>query len=175
MDPLEYKYLESDDPSRIEVARLQYQLANLRATMPPKRRNIIEMFFRGHDKKDIAKSLKTSNPTINIAINDRKGLKMLSLFSQLDELRNGPSKQQRRNLAWRIALSNEHKSPATSLRAVDLINRQSGDYQSERDQPDGGLTVNIQNFVITPPTEIPNEEKDITPNKRFIPLEIPIP
>jgi len=174
-------YLEPDeysDPDQMTQARVAHELSQLRTAMPQRHRQIAEMFFKGSTKAEITKALKTSPATINTALASPRGLKLMALHTRLEDLRNGPSLSSRRNMAWRIALKGENTHPLTALRALDMLNKQSGDYKPDADAQEAGLTVNIQNFQVSVHHESQRQQpKDITPTstgEEFTPITIEV-
>lgn len=161
------------DSHHEEVQRLVLQLATATRALSPKHRKIVELFFQGKTKREIIDQLQTSYPTIASALSSPKGLKLFSLYTQISELRSGPSREARTAMLWRIAKRAEGKAPSVSLKAVDILNRQAGDYKVE-DTHETGLVVNINQFTLTAAPVKP--VKDITPIEGdFQPITITTP
>ena len=103
--------------------------------------------------EEITRAITTSAQTITKAITSPKGLRLMSLLTQLTELRTGPALEARRAMLWRIAQRAELKQPTVTLKALDMLNKQAGDYQSDVEQAKGPLfTISINTFADAPTT-----------------------
>jgi hypothetical protein len=158
-----------------EIQSLTQQLGTAARSLPLKHRQIVEQFFQGKSKTEIIDQLNTSYPTINKALGSSKGIQLFALYTQLTQLRLGPSLEARRAMIWRIAKRAEVKAPSVSLKALDLLNRQAGDYTPDETQ-EAGLTIKINNFTVNAapntPTTTPTDnilEGEFTPVKVNVP------
>jgi hypothetical protein len=150
---LEAQYIEPltiTDPHHTQVRQTSDQMAYLARSMPPRHRDIVVRYHKGETKAEITRAIKTAPQTITKAITSAKGLRLMSLLTQLTELRTGPALEARRAMLWRIAQRAELKQPTVTLKALDMLNKQAGDYQSDMEQAQGPLfTISINTF---PPT-----------------------
>ena len=163
----------SVDSTQIEIERLTHQFQIQQQKQTRTQRNITRMYFNDHTNLEIQHKLETTLPTIRRTLGLPRTLRTLSIMQQLNELRGGPSSDDRRNMAWRIAQHNEQASPSVALKAIDLLNKQSGEYIPEETKHQG-ITINVQNFTIanTQPQQ-PAPIKDITPSE-FQPVTIEV-
>mgnify|MGYP001822279407 CR=1 FL=1 len=136
------------DPYHEEVQQLAQQLTTLSRAMPFKHRQIVEMFYRGHTKVQIIEKLHTSYPTINKVIESPKGVRLFALLAQMSELKGGPTMEARRAMVWRIAVRAEHRAPSVALKALDILNKQAGDYVPEELAQDAGTHITIKEFKL---------------------------
>jgi len=164
------------DPTRAEIERVTFQLQIQQQKQTRLLRKLTHLLHNDTPKAEIIDQLETSYATINNTLKLPRTYRVLSLMQQLHELKGGPTADDRRNMAWRIALSAEEKSPTTSLKAIDMLNRQAGEYQTNKDNDSSGLTINVLNFQApNPQTAIPQHEKEINPNhqhQQFQPVTI---
>ena len=175
-----YEPTSQADPHHRELEGLQHQLSIYARSMSPLHRNIVQMFFRGHPKPEIIEQLGTSYPTINKALNSPKGLRLLSLMGQVSELRAGPAFEARRAMLWRIAKRAEIPKPSVALKALDILNRQAGDYANE-EASDGGIKITVKQFVMNMIANNPDLPRDIADHRspttidgEFTKVKVPI-
>ena len=153
----------STSPHQTQLDRIYAQLARTQTQVSKKYRLILDEWFKGLSTGEITKEHGIAHNTIKRALNDPKSLKYLSLLQQQEELRGGPTQEERKALLWRVALKQETSNPQHSIKAVDTLNRQAGDYQQAEDRQQQ-VNVIIKEFVLTPPTPLQHpREKDITP------------
>ena len=176
-----YEPTSQADPHHRELEELQHQLSIYARSMPQTHRKIVQMFFRGSSKTDIITELHTSYPTIKKALESPKGLRLMSLMGQVSELRAGPAHEARRAMLWRIAKRAEVPKPSIALKALDILNRQAGDYATEEER-DGGIKITVKQFVMNMIEHNPDLPKDVaghtTPQTlegEFTPIKVTTP
>lgn len=168
-----------NDPHYAHVTRLSRQIATAKLGLPNKYAEIGEMLLDGAKRASICHELKTTYATIGKVAAHQDTNYYLALVAQLRQVRQGPSLEQRAAMLWRIATKFEEDEPRTAIIAVDTLNKQSGVYKKEEEKGGGGMTVNIQNFVMNSPGDAEKEVGDMTDQPvvvdgEFTPVEVSV-
>ena len=72
----------------------------------------------------------------------------LRMHRQRTAMISAPTIADRLNMAWRIALKNEHLNPKVSLQAIDLLNKATNLYQTPDTESNQMPTIVLGNFTI---------------------------
>lgn len=159
---LRASYADPDrqDPFHNTIDQLATQVATLARAIPPGHRKAIELYHQGRTKAEITRQTRITHATITKALHSPKGLQLMSLLEQIQQLRKGPSLEARRAMLWRIALRAEQHKPSVALSAIDTLEKQAGTYRPHDDHSNEGTIIKIARF------EVNNNQitlKDITP------------
>lgn len=109
---------------------VQKKLVHLSSLMKPKHVKVVKMHFAGAPNTEIAEALQYNPQSVSQIINrdDAKRLKALLAFYQHGV--DGPNEAQRRNMLWRMAITNEQERPTVSKECIAELNRMDGAVQS---------------------------------------------
>jgi len=148
LDPHDYVVMEPDDPHYAEMAQLGNEISHNKAKLRPMRRQVTTYLNSSLSNKEIAEKVGCSPATVTNAKADPIVQRIVKLNERRNYLQAGPSKAQRMNMLWRIAKREEKPRPNTSIRAVDILNKQLGDYAQAEDSVNSGIVIRINNFTV---------------------------
>ena len=156
----EYDALEPDDPLYVELAQVSNKLSNLQTLISKQQRQIFPHLSNLKlTAQEIAEKVGCNVQTVYSARKNPTIRRMLGLVEHTHRLHSGPSQAQRLQMLWQIAKREQFDKPSISIKAVDTINKQVGDY-STGDSNTGGVVVNINEFVVGTVGEVPIEAGD---------------
>jgi len=150
--PVAQQYSPLADTYIQSVRALRITITKLCAKMPPNHVKIIRMIQAGDKTKtDIAKELGVSRVTVNRVWQSQNGMRLMSLLNTLEHTVDGPNKEQRLHMLWRIAVDNEKANPKESTKALAEINRMTGVTGNDKGGgpgSGGNITIVVQNNVL---------------------------
>ena len=138
LQPLE-DFLDRNHPTSDEymqaVELIQRNIMHTSSRLRAKHVQMVKLSFAGLRTKDIAQRLGTTPSTVSRITNSDDGKKLLQLLNYHQIMLEGPNLAQRRNMLWRIATTEEHVDPKTSIKAVEALNKMTTQ-DWERDNPE---------------------------------------
>lgn len=137
-------YHPANDEYLQQQELVQKKLVHISSNMKPKHVQVVKMHFAGSKNTEIAEALELAEGTVSTIINrdDAKRLKALLAFYQMGV--EGPNEAQRRNMLWRMALTNEEERPTVSKECIAELNRMdNAAKQIELGKQGNNNTVNI--------------------------------
>jgi transcriptional regulator with XRE-family HTH domain len=151
--------IEPDDPQFAELDMLSTHISALANTLPYKQRTLVPYIHPGHgySQQEMADKAGCSVQTVSKARNSPTMLRIMALQERTRRIYGAPAQNQRIQMAWRIAKRNEKDNPNTSLKALDVLNKQAGDYSIDL-TPNNGVTVNIKEFTVSQPPQQPQPQ-----------------
>ena len=166
--------LDPDDPMYEELDNLATHISNLSRTLPTKQRAMVPYLRANMTNVEVAEKVDSHPATVKTARDNPTVQRVMNLLQRVHLIHQGPTEQQRLYMLWSIAKRNYIDSPNTTIRAIDVINKQTQTYQVE-EIADGRVVVNIQNFTLNAAHADTHEKiKDITPAQtaEFTPLVV---
>jgi DNA-binding CsgD family transcriptional regulator len=149
--------VEPDDQCTLEMSRIAHELQSRRLKIPARQRRCIPYLMSGMTDVDIARQLGIAASTVARARRQHHVRRYMALLLRRERIMTGPTEAQRMALLWRIAKREEYDRPAIAIRAIDVLNRQTGSYIHE-EQAATGVVVNINQFRMdgsAPPATVP--------------------
>jgi len=124
----------------------------------------VRQAFKGLKKTQIAENLDVGYQSVLNYLKKPDSLRLLQLLTHMQILLDGPQKEHRVHMLYRIAIDNECDRPTVAVSAIQEINKMSGVYEPAAQV--GGLNVTINNEVL------PRGELDKLPEPHIIEAQI---
>jgi hypothetical protein len=155
--------IEPDDPMYVEIAQLCHQIAHYKDKLPYKQRSILSPALNNVTPAEIIKNYGVSAGTLHALRKNPNFRTISALQERIDRLNRGPDLSQRMAMLWRIAKREETAKPTTSLKAIDIMNKQDGIYMSA-DKTGDTISVTVQTFNFGLEGKPLEDLRDITPS-----------
>jgi hypothetical protein len=131
------------DPHSNHTRNLAVALERARGHLTYRKAQFIEYMFKGYGSKRAAELAGFANAPggMRARLEDQESPERIymNILREVYLLNMGPTIAMRKALLWDIAINHKDKSPAASIKAVDVLNRMDGLYVQD-DSPT--LTVN---------------------------------
>lgn len=108
------------------VEHVQRQIMHQTTILRTKQVKILKTVFSGANYTEAAAKNQTTAPTVSRLVKSEAGQRLLNLLQYHLKLIEGPNEAQRRNMLWRIAVSEELIDPKTSIKAIEALNKMHG-------------------------------------------------
>ena len=122
---------------------VQQQIVDQSLAMDKKTVLAAKAYHTGKNYTDIAKAIGRSAQWSAKAIKTEPAQRLIALLAYYQEAVDGPNEAQRRAMAWRIAVANEHNQPKTSLAALETMNKMDALEREAKNNSSGNVTVII--------------------------------
>lgn len=174
--------IEPDDKMYAELEHLSTYIANHAQTLTPKQRAVLPYLSSGLNNREIAEKAGVGPQTVSKARQEPVVRRILALQERRNRLYSGPTSAQRAQMLWRIAKANEEKHPSTSIRAVDTLNKQMGDYRPADEAVGDKIVIQIKQFNVNSPGGDEKEvnaahdaRRPVTVPGEFTPVQVEVP
>ncbi len=108
-----------------------------KALLKPQHVALIEQHIGGKTNTQIALQAGVSPATVGRYVNSESGQRLIALSQYLNQHRDGPKKEHRLHMLYRIAVDNEKERPSIAISAIQEMNKLSG----FTNQQAGGSTI----------------------------------
>jgi len=140
-------YLPVNDRFYQTQQDIQRKINHARAQLKARQRQIIDLTLAGKQPKYIAKHLQITPQTVYKTLKRPEAVRLASLMNLLAQHNSGPTTEHKQHLLWRIALDNEEKRPATTIAAIQEMNKMGRVY--EQGTTDGNhINITINNEAL---------------------------
>lgn len=137
------KYSPVNDDYRMRVHRLRREIANHCTDMSAHHVDICKQYMAGLTHKQNGEAHDMTEAGIRKVLQRDDSKHLIFLLNLMRETVDGPNREQRFHLLWRIAVDNEKISPKDAVNAVKEMNAMVGDSKGS-----GNLTIIMNNPVL---------------------------
>ena len=155
--------IEPDDPMYVEIAQLCHQIAHYKNKLPYKQRSILTPVLNNLTSAEIVKTHNVAAITVQSLRKNPHFQTISALQERIDRLNKGPDISQRMAMLWRIAKREETTKPTTSIKAIDIMNKQDGLYMAA-EKTGNTISVTVQTFNFGLQGKPLEDLTDITPS-----------
>jgi len=120
------------------------RIAHQKSQMKPKQVTAVKLALSGLSGVRIAEKIKVSSNTVSKWLNSPAAIRLGTLLDTLNAYLDGPNKEHRKHMLWRIAVDNEELRPSTTISAVQEINKMSGSYEPSSSGSQINITINSE-------------------------------
>lgn len=138
------KYSPFNDQYHQEVNGLKQTIAELTSQMKPKHVEVVKLRHAGQSRAETCEELGITPQRYHLILKREDSKHLLTLLSLMRQTIDGPNKEQRFHMLWRICVDNELKAPRTAIAAIAEMNKMAG----VKGEGSGGITVIVQNNVL---------------------------
>lgn len=137
------------------IEHIQRKIMHASSKLRAKQVNIIKSVFSGLNYAEAGAVNKCHPVTVSKLVRSPDGQRLLSLLQYHLKLLEGPNEALRRNMLWRIAVSEEELDPKTAIKAIEALNKMHFQQQQIQNPGIGGhssqttaVTININQDVL---------------------------
>ena len=131
------------------------KITHTKTKMKPKQVRVVELVVAGKKPKEAAAAVGVTTQTVYKHCNSGNGIRLAQLLQHLHQYRDGPTKEHRQHILYRIAVDNEQQRPSIAISALQEINRMTGAHEQANNGGAINIVINNEHFPTSALDKLP--------------------